>query len=111
MQLYAAMTEYLSYLKENGKSERTLYTYNKDAQQILAFFGERSLDELTKPWVGKFLKSDELLKLPDGKERAKPTINKTIGFLRRFLLWCEGKKLISESIVPSRMLGKKAATE
>jgi len=37
----------------------------------------------------KFFKSDTLLKLPSGKERAKPTLDKTVRVFRMFLVWAK----------------------
>ena len=73
MTLGQAMVEYLEQLKTDGKSERTIYTYTQDAKQITGFFGtDRKLSAILVPHVGKFLKSDALLKLPNGNERAEP---------------------------------------
>ena len=85
-----AMAEYLEQLKAEGKSERTLYTYAQDAKQIISFFGaDRKLTSILTPHVGKFLRSDALLKLPNGTERAEPTVRKTIRVLRMFLVWAK----------------------
>ncbi len=86
--LHEAAKAYIEHLRTQGKTERTLYTYGKDFEQIEAFFGaERKLTSILTPHVGKFFKSDALLKLPSGKERAKPTVDKTKRVLRMFLIW------------------------
>ncbi|MFH2113683.1 MAG: hypothetical protein ABIJ86_04165 [Spirochaetota bacterium] len=70
--------------------EATLYTYGKDFEQIEAFFGAgRNLAGILTPHVGKFFKSDALLKLPNGKKRAKPTVDKTRRVIRMFLIWAK----------------------
>ena len=80
--------EYMKHLKTKGKSERTIYTYMQDAKQIIGFFGaDRKLTSIIIPHVGKFLKSDALLKLPNGKERAELTVKKTVRVLRMFFIW------------------------
>ncbi len=87
--LHTAAEAYLEHLKAEGKSERTLYTYRKDFEQMEAFFGkDRKLAKILPPHVGRFLKSDELLKLPKGSERAKPTVDKTQRVMRMFFVWC-----------------------
>ena len=84
--LHEAAKAYIEHLRTQGKTERTLYTYGKDFEQIEAFFGpERKLTSILVPHVGKFFKSDALLKLSSGKERAKPTVEKTKRVLRMFL--------------------------
>ena len=75
--LHDALQEYLEHLKACGKSERTLYTYSKDAEQIEAHFGlDKKLGSILIPHVSGFLKSDALLKMPSGKERSEPTVRK-----------------------------------
>ena len=88
--LHEAAEAYLEHLRQAGKKERTLYTYSRDFQQIENFFGaDKPLAAIRIPQVGKFLKSDALLKLPSGKERAKPTVDKTVRVLRMFLVWAK----------------------
>src|SRR5512133_2845545 len=86
--LHEAAEAYLQHLREAGKKERTIYTYGRDFEQIEAFFGkDRCLAAILAAHVGKFMKSDALLKLPSGQERAKPTVDKTVRVLRMFLVW------------------------
>ncbi len=108
MNLAEALHDYLDYLKAIGKSEKTLYTYGKDSSQILAFFGDKPLADLSRLNIGKFLKSPELLQLPNGKGRAPHTVNKTRGFLKRFILWCLEEGMISENPLPKELLERKA---
>jgi len=96
-----AMAEYLEHLKEAGKSERTIYTYNRDIEQIIGFFGsDRKLTSILTPHVGKFLKSDALLKLPNGTERAEPTVRKTVRVLRMFMTWALDQGYIDRLPLP-----------
>ncbi len=88
--LHEAAQAYLEHLRAQGKKDRTLYTYGKDFQQMETFFGaDRKLRTILPPHVGKFLKSDDLLRLPSGAERAKPTVDKTVRVLRMFLVWAK----------------------
>lgn len=87
--------EYLNSLRENGKSERTLYTYGKDGEQITAFFGpERKLVNILPVHVGKFHKSDELLRTSKGKDRAPATINKTRRVFKAMMIYALEKGYI-----------------
>ena len=96
-----AMVEYLEQLKTDGKSERTIYTYSRDAEQIIGFFGsDRKLSAILTPHVGKFLKSDALLRLPNGTERAEPTVRKTVRVLRMFLVWARDNGYIDKLPLP-----------
>ena len=99
--LHEAAKAYIEHLRTQGKTERTLYTYGKDFEQIEAFFGaERKLTSILVPHVGKFFKSDVLLKLQNGKERAKPTVDKTKRVLRMFLIWAKETGLIDKLPLP-----------
>ena len=77
--VHQAAEAFIGHLRESGKKDRTLYTYRKDLDAVESFFGAaRQLTEIRLPQVGKFYKSDLLLKLPDGKERAGRTVAKTV---------------------------------
>ena len=99
-----AMAEYLEHLKTEGKSERTIYTYGRDVEQIIGFFGaERKLSAILVPHVGKFLKSDALLTLPNGNERAAPTVRKTVRVLRMFFVWALDMGYIEKLPLPKNV--------
>lgn len=99
--IHTAAQAYLEHLRGQGKKERTLYTYGKDFQIIEGFFGgDKALSSIRTPQVGKFFKSDHLLKMPSGKERAKPTVDKTVRVLRMFLIWAKESGRLSELPLP-----------
>ena len=99
--LHDAAQVYLEYLRTQGKKETTISTYARDFQQIEAFFGaERKLTAIRIPQVGKFMKSDVLLKLPSGKKRAEPTIQKTRRVFRMFLVWAKETGRIDKLPLP-----------
>lgn len=99
--LHEAAQAYLEHLRTLGKKDRTLYTYGKDFQQMEAFFGaDRKLRTILPPHVGKFLKSDDLLRLPSGADRAKPTVDKTVRVLRMFLVWAKETGRIAKLPLP-----------
>lgn len=91
MTLKEATTQYLNSLKDSGRSPRTLYTYGKDCEQILAFFGpDKKLLNMLPAHVAQFYKSDELLKIPKtGKDRAPKTVNKTKMVFKGLLSWAK----------------------
>ncbi len=108
-----ALGEYLDHLKAEGKSERSLYTYGMDAKQIIAFFGvDRKLTSILTPHVGKFLKSDILLKMPNGGCRAELTVKKTVRVLRMFLIWSRDRGYITSLPLPKNVsMGKGVTNE
>ena len=99
--VHKAAEAFIGHLRESGKKERTLYTYRKDLDAVEAFFGaDRQLAEIRLPQVGKFYKSDLLLKLPDGKERAERTIAKTVRVFRMMMVWARESGRIEELPLP-----------
>ncbi len=106
MTIHEAAQAYLSHLREQGKKERTLYTYGKDFQIIEGFFGgDKPLTSIRTPQVGKFFKSDQLLKMPNGpdgiqKPRARPTVDKTVRVFRMFLVWAQQTGGLAELPLP-----------
>ena len=115
--LHEAAHEYIEHLRSLGKAERTLYTYGRDFDQIEAYFGsEKKLSAILIPHVSGFLKSDALLKLPNGKERSEPTVKKTIRVLRMFLVWSQENDYITKLPLPKNIsmghsVGKGTATD
>ena len=111
--LHQATRSYLEYLASQGKKERTLYTYGKDLEQIEAFFGaDRKLTGILAPHVGKFFRSDAFLKLPSGKERSQPTVEKTKRVLRMFLVWAHETDRSDEFPLPKgAAMGRNAKKE
>jgi site-specific recombinase XerD len=99
--LHAAAQGYLEHLRDQGKTERTLYTYGKDFEQIEAFFGpDKKLTSILTPHVSGFMKSDALLKMPSGKERSEPTVKKTVRVFRMFLVWCQEHGYLTKLPLP-----------
>lgn len=99
--LHEAIGEHLDYLKGLGKSERTLYTYGMDLQQVVAYFGaEKKLSSMLVPHVSGFLKSDVLLKMRGDKERSEITVKKTVRVFRTFLIWAKEQGYISKLPLP-----------
>jgi len=99
--LHDAAQAYLEHLKTQGKKERTIYTYNKDLELIESFFGaDRKLSSIMPAHVGRFFKSNALLKLSSGKKRAKPTVDKTRRVLRMLLVWAKETGRIDKLPLP-----------
>jgi site-specific recombinase XerD len=99
--LHEAIQEHLEYLKSLGKTERTLYTYGMDLQQVEAFFKpDKKLRSILTPHVGSFLKSDALLKMRGDKDRSAITVKKTIRVFRTFLVWAKEQGYIDKLPLP-----------
>ena len=101
IKLHDAASEYLEHLKSEGKSPRTIYTYRKDLDQAETYFKpEKKLSAIMIPHVSGFLKSDALLKLPNGNDRSEPTVKKTVRVFRMFLIWALGNGYITKLPLP-----------
>jgi site-specific recombinase XerD len=102
--LQEATEQYLKALEEAGKSPRTIYTYTKDCEQMIAFFGsDKKLINILPAHVAKFYKSDALLKISkNGKERAPKTINKTKMVFKGLLSWAKEQGHIEGLPLPKR---------
>jgi site-specific recombinase XerD len=102
--LHEAIEEHLEHLKSQGKSERTIYTYSKDFEQIEAYFGpDKKLGSILVPHVSGFLKSDALLKMHGDKVRSEITVKKTTRVFRVFLVWCLEQSYIAKLPLPKDM--------
>ena len=101
MTIHETTAAFINHLRENGKKERTLYTYRKDLDLIEGYFGkDKKLQEVRITQVGKFLKCDALLKLGNGNARAERTVAKTIRVFRMMLVWAKDTGLIDELPLP-----------
>jgi site-specific recombinase XerD len=99
--LHEAVHEHLEFLKAQGKTDRTIYTYGKDLEQVEAFFKpDRKLRSILIPHVGSFLKSDALLKMRGDKDRSEITVKKTVRVFRTFLVWAKEQGYIDKLPLP-----------
>ena len=97
--VHQAAEDFIGHLRESGKKERTIYTYRKELEVVEAFFGaDRQLAESASQ-VGKFCKSDLLLKLPDGKERPSAPSPRPSVF-RMMMVWARESGRIEELPLP-----------
>lgn len=93
--------DFIEHLRSLKKKERTLYTYRKDLDIVEAFFGkDRPITDIHSAQIGKFFKSNVLLKSPEGKERAERTITKTIRVFRMMMVWAKETGRVAELQLP-----------
>jgi hypothetical protein len=99
--LEAAVLQYIQHLQEQKKSTITINAYTWDLKQGLAFFGtDCPVSRITLAWVGRFLKSPELLENKNGQPRSSRTVAKTIRIFRMFLIWSEQQGWIENLPLP-----------
>ena len=103
-ELVEKVNEFLDYLKENGKKEKTLYTYGKDVELLVNHFGNgKAIKKITKPLMGGFLKSDPVNKTASGRDKSSITIKKTRRVVSQFFDW-----LIETGVIPESPMPKEA---
>jgi len=103
-----AAPQYLEHLRAAGKNAHTVRTYGKALEAIAGFFGEaKALKALRPADVGRFLKSDALLKKPSGAERARPTVDQIARVLRMLLEWAQAQGLVQTLAFPQDALPKR----
>ena len=108
MTLQEAIQFYLESLLLAGRSPRTIYTYSKDGEQILAFFGpDKKLVNILPAHVAKFYQSDALLKIAKtGEERAVRTVNKTKMVFKCLLNWAREQGYIETLPLPKKKVSQ-----
>ena len=68
---------------------------------------EKALTAIRVTDVGRFLKSDALLKMPTGKDRAERTVAKTTRVLRMCLEWAQAQGMITSLPFPKDAMPKR----
>jgi len=100
-ELVENVNQFLDYLKENGKKEKTLYTYGKDMELLISHFGNgKKIDKITKPLMGGFLKSVPVNKTTFGKEKSAITIRKTKRVISQFFDFLNEQGVLTDSPMP-----------
>jgi len=103
-----AVPQYLEHLRQAGKIERTVKVYGNALHVAAGFFGEeKELDTFAPAAIGRFLKSDALLKKPSGKERAQPTVDQIVRCVRMLFEWAVGQGHIESVPFPKAAMPKR----
>ena len=105
MNLNDAKTAFMAHLEALGKHPRTRYTYAKDLDYFIGFFGgDRAIASIRLPEVGKWLKSETYLNTPKGKPRAERTLNKNLRVVRQLFVWAKANQHIETLPLPKVIL-------
>ena len=101
--------KYFEQLEAAGKNPRTVATYRRQFAVIAGFLGEdRKLKAIRPADVGRFLKSDALLKKPkSGKPRAEQTVKQIVRVLRMMLEWAQSEGLVEAVAFPKDAMPKR----
>ena len=100
--LELARQPFMTYLKEvREATEATVKSYGRDFDLIVKFFKpDKKIQKILPTHVSGYIKSDIHLKRKNGKDRAKPSTDKTARLLRMFLEWCEETKRVEKAPIP-----------
>ena len=100
--------KYFEHLEAAGKNPRTVATYRRQFAVIAGFLGgDRKLTAIRPADVGRFLKSDALLKKPSGAARAEPTVKQIVRVLRMMLEWAQSEGLVEAVAFPKDAMPKR----
>ena len=111
MNLIDAKTVFLTHLEDLGKHPRTLYTYAKDLDYFIQFFGDdRELANIRIPEMGKWLKSESYLNTPKGQPCSPRTLDKNLRVIRQLFVWAQTEGHIDTLPLPKSVpLGRSKA--
>ncbi len=112
-----ATDQYLAHLLAIGKNERTVYTYGKDLELAVEYFGEgRDISKILPVHVAAFFKADNVNKLirepkKEGEQRQERpkspiTITKTKRVFRMMLVFCKDQSWLDKVPLPKDELAK-----
>ena len=103
-----AAPQFIEHPRAAGKKDQTLRTYAKALEVAVGFLGEgKALKAIRPADVGRFLKSDALLKKPNGKDRAQPTVDQIARVLRMLLEWAQGQGHVEKVAFPKDAMPKR----
>ena len=101
MNLTDAKASFLAHLEALGKHPRTLYTYAKDLDYFIQFFGnDRDLASIRIPEMGKWLKADSYLNTLKGQPRSPRTLDKNLRVIRQLFVWAQAEGHIDTLPLP-----------
>lgn len=105
--LEKAAPEFLKHLKEDGKGERTVAVYGRCLENVVSFFGkDKDIKKITPALSGQFLKSDVLLKKPNGVVKSDITVRQNVRVFKMMLTWAVEKGYLADIPLPKAELKK-----
>jgi hypothetical protein len=92
---------YLAHMEEVGKSDGTISSYKMELRTAAIELGEDTpVADLTPDRVREYFDSPRVTKLRSGKDKAKPSIDKTRRVLRLALVWAAERGIIARAPFP-----------
>jgi hypothetical protein len=92
---------YLANMETEGKSDGTISSYRMEPKTAAAELGEdTAVADITPEKVQAFFESKRVTKLRSGKNKAKPSIDKTRRVLRLALCWAAERGILAKAPLP-----------
>ena len=92
---------YLAHMEEAGKSDGTISSYRMELKTAADELGEETpIAEITPEKVAEYFACRRVTKLRSGKNKAKPSIDKTRRVLRLALVWAEERGIVAKAPLP-----------
>jgi hypothetical protein len=92
---------YLAHMEEAGKSEGTTSSYRMELKTAMDELGETTpVADITVQRVQEYFDSRRVTKLRSGKNKAKPSVDKTRRVLRLALCWAAERGIIEKAPIP-----------
>ena len=92
---------YLADMETKGKSNGTIASYGMELRVAQDELGEGTLvADLTPEHVAEYFASKRVTKLRSGKNKAKPSVDKTRRVLRLALVWAAERGIIEKAPIP-----------
>jgi hypothetical protein len=99
--LAALADRYVHHLAESGKSVGTQFAYRMELNTALEALGaETSISAITTDEIREYFESDRVTKTRRGREKARPTVEKTRRVLRLALAWAAEQGVIEKAPLP-----------
>ena len=94
---------YLAHMEEAGKSDGTISSYRMELKTAADELGEDTpITEITPEKVAEYFACKRVTKLRSGKNKAKPSIDKTRRVLRLALVWAEERGIVKKAPLPEQ---------
>jgi len=92
---------YLAHMESEGKSDGTISSYRMELRTAAAELGEDTqIADLTPERVQEFFTCKRVTKLRSGKNKAKPSVDKTRRVLRLALVWAADSGILAKAPIP-----------
>jgi hypothetical protein len=92
---------YLAHMESEGKSDGTISSYRMELKTAATELGEDTpIADITPEKVHAFFTCKRVTKLRSGKNKAKPSVDKTRRVLRLALVWAEERGIVAKAPLP-----------